>query len=334
MQRSLELAYNSLGYTYPNPIVGAVITHQNKIIGEGWHKRSGEAHAEVNAINSVKNQKLLSESEIYVTLEPCSHQGKTPSCAKRLVKENIQKVYVGSIDSNDLVSGKGIEILSEANIPSEKNILAEKTKLSNKRFFTFHTKKRPYIILKWAESEDGFLDQDFKTTKISNNLSSQFVHQLRAQEDAILVGTKTALNDNPDLTTRNVFGRNPKRVIIDLNLKIPQTANIFNSKAETFIVNTTKEESFNNIHYIKICKDDFIKNLLEKLHSLQIQSIIIEGGSFTLQQFIESGFWDEAIVIKAPCTLNNGTKAPILKNEEEFVSLLRNDKIFFYKNQH
>lgn len=333
IRRCIELAQKASGKTYPNPMVGAVIVHNQKIIGEGYHKKSGEAHAEINAINSVKNPNLLKNSTIYVSLEPCSHFGKTPPCALKLKELNFKKVVIGTSDSYEKVNGKGIQILKEANIEVVSGILQEESKKLNKRFFTFHQKKRPYIILKWAESNDKFLDQNFKPTAISNSLAKQWAHQLRTNEHAILIGKNTALNDNPNLTTREVFGKNPIRILIDLKLEVSTNFNIYNNEAPTIIFNEIKNEESHNIKFIKIEKENLLQNLMNILFEEQIQSIIIEGGSYTLQQFIEAQLWDEAFVIKVKNkNLNNGTKAPKFKFKPDKITILRDNELHHFQN--
>ncbi|PJJ62557.1 bifunctional diaminohydroxyphosphoribosylaminopyrimidine deaminase/5-amino-6-(5-phosphoribosylamino)uracil reductase RibD [Chryseobacterium geocarposphaerae] len=315
IRRCIELAQKAIGNTYPNPLVGSVIVHNEKIIGEGYHHKAGEPHAEINAINSVKDKSLIPESTIYVSLEPCAHYGKTPPCALKIKELGFKKVVIGAMDSHDKVNGKGKKIIQDAGIEVVSGILENECIELNKRFFTYHEKKRPYIILKWAESGDGFLDKDFKPTSISNTLVNQFVHQLRANEHAILVGTQTALNDNPSLTVRNVKGVNPVRILIDFNLKVPHDFSIYNNQAKTLIFNSIKEENKENIHFIRIEKENFPHDLMSSLYKEQIQSVIIEGGRFTLQQFIDENLWDEAIVIKnEDLKLENGTKAPTLSN--------------------
>ncbi|CAA7196168.1 bifunctional diaminohydroxyphosphoribosylaminopyrimidine deaminase/5-amino-6-(5-phosphoribosylamino)uracil reductase RibD [Chryseobacterium potabilaquae] len=311
IKRCIELAQKALGNTYPNPLVGSIIVHNGKIIGEGYHHKAGENHAEINAINSVQNKELIPESTIYVSLEPCAHYGKTPPCALKIKELGFKKVVIGAMDSHDKVNGKGKKIIQDSGIEVISGILEKECIELNKRFFTYHEKKRPYIILKWAESGDGFLDKDFKPTAISNTLVNQFVHQLRADEHAILVGTYTALNDNPSLTVRNTTGINPTRVLIDFDLKVPPHFNIFNKEAKTLVVNSIKEGSNENIQFINIDKENFLLNLMSVLYKEQIQSIIIEGGTYTLQQFINADLWDEAIIIKnEQLQLENGTKAP------------------------
>ena len=333
INRCIELAQNALGKTYPNPLVGSVIVHDGKIIGEGFHEKAGQNHAEINAINSVKNSELLKESTIYVSLEPCSHFGKTPPCANKIVEIGFKKVVIGTLDSHEKVNGKGKKILEDAGIEVISGVLEKECQELNKRFFTFHQKKRPFIILKWAQSKDGFMDRDFKPTQIGNPLTKQFVHQLRSEEHAILVGTNTALHDNPSLTTREIVGRNPVRILIDFNLKIPGDFNIYNEEAETLVFNSVKESNEENIKFIKIEKENFLENLMGKLYEHQIQSVIVEGGNFTLQQFIDTNIWDEAIIIKNEnLVLENGTKAPVFDFEPVKVEDFRDNKIEFYRN--
>lgn len=333
IKRCIELAKKATGKTYPNPLVGSVIVHNGKIIGEGFHQKAGENHAEINAINSVENPELLPESTIYVSLEPCAHFGKTPPCSLKIKEIGFKKVVIGAMDSHDKVNGKGKKILMDAGIETISGILEDECRELNKRFFTYHEKKRPYIILKWAESNDGFIDKDFKPTKISNELASQFVHQIRSEEHAILVGTQTALNDNPSLTTRLIEGRNPVRILIDFELKVPRDFKIYNYEAPTLVFNQEKDSEEENIKFIKISKENFLEELMEKLYENQIQSILVEGGSKTLQTFIDANLWDETIIIKNKnLTLENGTKAPkfegSLIEEKEF----RDNKVLFFKN--
>lgn len=333
MQRCLDLAQKALGKTYPNPMVGCVIVHNEVIIGEGFHDKAGEAHAEINAVNSVKNPELLKESTIYVSLEPCAHFGKTPPCANKIVEIGFKKVVIGTLDSHDKVNGKGKQIIEDVGIEVVSGVLEKQCKELNKRFFTFHQKQRPFIILKWAESADGFLDKDFKPTQIGNLLTKQFVHQLRSQEHAILVGTQTALTDNPSLTTREVVGRNPVRILIDFKLKVPPDFNLHNKEAQTIVFNSVKESIEENIIFIKIARENFLENLMQKLFEQQIQSVIIEGGRFTLQQFIDKNLWDETIIIKnEKLHLLNGTNAPNFKAQKFEAKQFRDNTIEFYKN--
>jgi diaminohydroxyphosphoribosylaminopyrimidine deaminase/5-amino-6-(5-phosphoribosylamino)uracil reductase len=314
-------------------MVGCVIVHQDTIIGEGFHEKAGENHAEINAINSVKNPELLKDSTIYVSLEPCAHFGKTPPCANKIVEIGFKKVVIGTLDSHDKVDGKGKQIIEDAGIEVISGILEKECQEVNKRFFTFHQKHRPFILLKWAESGDGFLDQDFKPTQIGNSLTKQFVHQLRSEEHAILVGTTTALIDNPSLTTREIIGRNPVRILIDFDLKVPLDFNIYNKEAKTLVFNSIKDAVVGNCIFIKIERENFLDHLMQKLIEHQIQSIIIEGGRFTLQQFIDQNLWDETIIIKNEnLQLLNGTKAPKLNCEKLESKQFRDQTIEFYKN--
>lgn len=334
IKRCIELARKALGKTYPNPLVGSVIVHNGKIIGEGYHHKAGENHAEINAINSVKNKELIPESTIYVSLEPCAHYGKTPPCALKIKELGFKKVVIGAMDSHDKVNGKGKKIIQDAGIEAVSGILEKECIELNKRFFTYHEKKRPYIILKWAESGDGFLDKDFKPTAVSNSLVNQFVHQFRADEHAILVGTQTALNDNPSLTVRNAEGVNPVRILIDFDLKVPAHFNIYNNDSKTLVLNSVKEGIENHIQFIKINKDDFLPELMKALYKEQIQSVIIEGGRFTLQQFIDANLWDEAIVIKNEnLKLENGTKAPEFNYTADRLENFRDNIVSFYRQK-
>ncbi len=333
IKRCITLAQKAIGKTYPNPLVGAVIVHNGKIIGEGYHQKAGEYHAEINAINSVKNPELLPESTIYVSLEPCAHFGKTPPCSLKLKEIGFKRVVIGAMDSHDKVNGKGKKILQDAGIETLSGILEDECRELNKRFFTFHEKKRPFIILKWAESSDGFLDKDFKPTKISNELASQFVHQLRSEEHAILVGTQTALNDNPSLTTRLIEGRNPVRILIDFDLKVPLDFNIYNDEAPTLVFNSKEDSEKGNIRFIKISKDNFLENLMQKLYQEQIQSVIIEGGRYTIQKFLDANLWDEALVIRNEnLKLKNGTHAPKIISEHLVTQQLKDNTIYSYLN--
>ncbi|KAA2217627.1 bifunctional diaminohydroxyphosphoribosylaminopyrimidine deaminase/5-amino-6-(5-phosphoribosylamino)uracil reductase RibD [Chryseobacterium sediminis] len=332
IKRCIELAKKALGNTYPNPLVGSVIVHNGEIIGEGYHHKAGENHAEINAINSVKNKNLIPESTIYVSLEPCAHFGKTPPCALKIKELGFKKVVIGAMDSHDKVNGKGKKIIQDAGIEVISGILEAECIELNKRFFTYHEKKRPYIILKWAESGDGFLDKDFKPTAISNTLVNQFVHQLRADEHAILVGTQTALNDNPSLTVRNAEGTNPVRILIDFDLKVPSNFNIYNNEARTLVLNGVKEGNEGPIQFIKINKESFLPELMEALYKEQIQSVIIEGGLFTLQQFINADLWDEAIVIRNEnLKLENGTKAPEFNHTATTIENFRDNTVSFFR---
>lgn len=304
IKRCIELAKNGLGTTYPNPLVGSVIVYNNKIIGEGWHKKSGEPHAEVNAINSVKDKSLLNKSTIYVSLEPCSHFGKTPPCCDLIIANNIPNVVIGTIDPFAQVAGNGIKKLIETGRNVTIGILEEECNELNKRFFTFHTKKRPYIILKWAESQDGFIAPLSKKTQkpvwITNEFSRQLVHKWRSEEQAILVGTQTVIDDNPTLTVRDWTGNNPIRIVLDQNNRISKENHIFDNQAKTISI------SKNNFNF----NDNLGQKITDLLFYEGIQSIIIEGGRQTLQTFIDENLWDEARVFKSQIDFKTGIKSP------------------------
>lgn len=304
IQRCIDIAKNGLGSTAPNPMVGALIVYNNKIIGEGYTSAYGGHHAEVNAINSVKNKNLLNEATLYVTLEPCSHFGKTPPCSDVIIKHQIPKVVIGCIDDNPEVAGKGIAKLKAAGCDVSVGVLEDQCKAHHQRFFTFHNKKRPYIILKWAETSDGFIAPQTKDKTepvwITNIYSRQLVHKWRAEEQAILVGTNTVLEDNPSLTVRDWTGQNPIRFVIDRNHKLSKKHAVFNSESETICI-SENEVDFNNPLAQEICS---------YLHSKDINSVIIEGGLRTLQTFIEENLWDEARIFTGRSEFKTGTQAP------------------------
>ena len=316
MQRCLELAQLGAGNVAPNPMVGCVIVFENKIIGEGYHREFGETHAEVNAIADVDNKKVLEKSTLYVNLEPCVHFGKTPPCSDLIIKHKIPNVVIGSIDNNKLVSGKGVDHLKSHGVKVEINILEQSCKSLNKRFYTSHTKKRPYIILKWAETQDGFISrlknkgQLLKDNWITSENSKVLSHQIRANEQAILIGKNTALNDNPSLTTRLVEGKYPIRILLCNNPSGLEDLKILNDPYPTIIFNSKIEKKIKNKEWIKF--DGSIKHLLDKLSEKNIQSIIIEGGSNVLNQFITNNIWDEAIQFIGNKNFEKGIVAPAL----------------------
>lgn len=330
MRRALELAEWGRGYVSPNPKVGCVIVYQDRIIGEGWHRSYGGPHAEVHAINSVENQSLLPESTVYVTLEPCAHWGKTPPCANLLVEKKVKKVIIAAVDSNPLVGGKGIEILKNAGIAVETGVLEEKARWQNRRFFTQIEKQRPYVILKWAQTEDGLVAREnFDSKWISNAQSRQLVHKWRAEEDAILVGKNTAAYDNPRLDVRDWVGKNPIRVVLDSRLGLPKNLNLFDQSIPTLIFNTVKSETIENLEWIRLSEIN-PKVILKELHSRKIQSLIVEGGSQVLSQFIESGLWDEARVFTAPTRFDRGISAPILNQNPSETLSIDTDRLDIY----
>lgn len=335
MRRCVELAILGSGNVAPNPLVGAVIVLNNQIIGEGYHEKYGEAHAEVNAVNSVKNKNLLRESSIFVSLEPCAHFGKTPPCVDLLIKYQFKRVIIGCKDPFHEVAGKGIQKLLAAGIETKVGVLEKECLTLNKRFFTFHQKKRPYVILKWAQTKDGFIDKKREDTSekkinwISSPETQSLVHAWRSQEQAILVGRNTIVTDNPSLTVREVNGRNPTRIVIDSQLSIQDSASIFSDEVETIIFNRLKNEKTNNIHFYKLDSID-TKVILKALYELGIQSVFIEGGSRTLQYFLVNHDWDEARVIVGNTVFYDGIKAPIMQGIPKFYQEFSNDKIYYY----
>lgn len=316
IKRCIELAKNGLGTTYPNPLVGSVIVHNGKIIGEGWHRKSGESHAEVIAIDSVKNKELLKESTVYVSLEPCSHFGKTPPCADLIIQHKIPRVVIGTIDPFAKVCGSGIAKLKKSGIKVEVGFLENECRELNKRFFTFHQKKRPYIILKWAQTQNGFIaplqKKETKPMWISNEFSRQLVHKWRAEEQAIMVGTNTVLQDNPRLNIRSWTGENPIRIVLDRELKITSGFSVYDKSVKTIFI--TEKERLSEHENQVFEKIDFNKNvnigILDVLYKHQIQSVIIEGGAVLLESFIKNDLWDEARVFTSDLSFEKGIKAP------------------------
>jgi diaminohydroxyphosphoribosylaminopyrimidine deaminase / 5-amino-6-(5-phosphoribosylamino)uracil reductase len=339
MKRCIELAKNGLGTTYPNPMVGSVIVHNGKIIGEGWHKKAGEPHAEVNAVNSVKDKSLLKEATIYVSLEPCSHFGKTPPCCDLIIANKIPNVVIGTIDPFAKVAGNGIKKLVESGKNVTIGILEDECNELNKRFFTFHQKKRPYIILKWAETADGFIAPISKTEKspvwITNSYSRQLAHKWRTEEQAILVGTSTVLEDNPKLDARDFKGNNPIRIVWDKSNKITEEFHIKNGIISTFFLTESKNlTEKQNIYYKNTIFDTLLaKRTLDILYKENIQSVIVEGGSQTLQTFIDANLWDEARVFVSENTFNEGVVAPKLPKNRILTSLLiKKDQLKLFRN--
>lgn len=334
MRRALELAALGSGQVSPNPMVGCVLVHQNKTIGEGWHKKYGDWHAEVNAVNAVDDKALLRESTAYVTLEPCSHFGKTPPCADLLIKHQLKKVVICNVDSNPLVGGKGIQKLQQAGIDIQTGVLEKEGRELNKRFFTYMEKKRPYIILKWAETADGLVArEDYSSKWISNSISRTLVHKWRASEDAIMVGTQTALYDNPQLTVRDWSGTDPVRIVIDKSLRLPSSLHMFDKKVLTLCYNTLKTEKQDNLEFIKLADSPlFLEEIIQDLYVRKIQSVIIEGGSKLLNSFIELRLWDEARVFKSSQVFSNGIAAPLLQSKLHYIQAVQDDRLFIYKN--
>ncbi len=340
MNRCFELAKKGLGKASPNPLVGAVIVNNSKIIGEGFHEKFGNAHAEVNAINSVENQELLKDSTLYVNLEPCSHFGKTPPCADLIIQKQIPRVVIANLDPNPLVAGKGIELLRQHGVEVFTNFLSEEGTKLNKRFFTFHLKKRPYIILKWAQTIDGFMDinraEKNKKDKywITNNELKLLVHKWRTEEDVVLVGANTVLNDNPKLNVREWIGKNPIRIILSKNEILNCNLNILDDTQSTIIFTST-DKKYEGDHTTTIFipeTSNFIETVLDYLYQIQIQSVIIEGGFEILNSFISSNIWDEAFVLVGNKMFINGLKSPIIKSNLVSIKTISQDKIIHYLN--
>ena len=320
IKRALQIAKNGLGQTRPNPMVGSVIVLNNRIIGEGFTSKYGGSHAEVNAINSVADKTLLKEATIYVTLEPCSHYGKTPPCSDLIIHHQIPNIVIGCVDDNPEVAGKGIKKLMEAGRNVRVGVLEAECKAHHKRFFTFHNKKRPYIILKWAQSNDGFIAPKTKNEQkpvwITNTFSRQIVHKWRAEEQAILVGTTTVIKDNPTLNVRDWSGQNPVRIVLDRNNLLSDQYSVFNNDAETITF-----------------KDHTIKAICNHLHKENINSVIIEGGSKTLQLFIDANLWDEARVFYGKTKFNDGIKAPKFDGQLIKDTTILDDTLHIYTNK-
>ena len=314
--RCIELAQNGLCNAAPNPMVGAVIVNNGRIIGEGYHAICGQGHAEVNAIRSVKDESLLKTSTIYVSLEPCSHYGKTPPCADLIVSKGIPRVVIGCKDPFSLVAGRGIQRLRDNGIDVTVGIREEECKALIKRFTTFNLEKRPYIILKWAQSADGFIDrlrEGGSPVVLSNEVTQALVHKKRAENKAILVGRRTALLDNPSLTTRQWYGKSPVRMVIDKDLTLPKDLRLFDHSVLTLVFTSKEHESSANLEYITI---DFSQNILPailtELYNRKLQSLIVEGGTTMLQSFIDQGLWNEIHIEHSPIAIGEGVKAPVV----------------------
>ena len=349
MHRCLELAQLGAISVAPNPMVGAVLVYENKIIGEGYHQKYGEAHAEPNCIASVKeeDEHLIRQSALFVSLEPCAHFGKTPPCVDLIIQKKIPRVIVGCRDPFVEVNGKGIEKLKAAGIEVELGILEDECKELNKRFFTFHTQHRPYVILKWAQTLDSKIaNEDYSRVLISGEATNRLVHKWRSEEMAIAIGTNTALFDDPELTTRLAPGKNPVRIVVDTDLRLPKSLKLFNSKTPTIVFNTkehnlplenisVRELKETEVGYYQVTEDvNLVHQMINALYKMNIQSVLIEGGSYLLQSFIDDGVWDEArIITNEQLSIGAGLPAPILKD-----SLLQNSEQLFpdvirtYKN--
>ncbi|QMU66651.1 MAG: bifunctional diaminohydroxyphosphoribosylaminopyrimidine deaminase/5-amino-6-(5-phosphoribosylamino)uracil reductase RibD [Flavobacteriaceae bacterium] len=341
MRRCLELAANGIGTTKPNPSVGAVIVLNDSIIGEGYTSPYGGNHAEVNAIHSVKDLSSLRKATLYVTLEPCVHFGKTPPCTDLIIRHQIPNIVIGCLDTNELVAGKGIEKLKQAGCNVLAGVLENECKAHHSRFFTFHTKKHPYIILKWAETKNGFiapLHKDIqKPVWITNTYSRQLVHKLRAKEHAILVGTNTVLADNPKLNVRDWEGINPIRIVLDKQLKLPGALQVFDQSVRTIVITdmvnetNSSKSTFLEYSYINF-SGDVPRQICEALYGKDIQSVLIEGGAKTLRSFIEADFWNTVYVFVGDITFKEGIKAPVFSGNLVSEEHIGNDVLRIYKN--
>ncbi len=337
MKLALQLAEKGRGKVAPNPMVGCVIVKNNEVIAEGYHKQYGSPHAEVNAINSLPVDFNFSDCILYVNLEPCSHYGKTPPCSDLIIAKKFKRVVIGNLDTNPLVAGKGIQKLKDAGIEVSSGVINSEARELNKRFFWFHEKQQPYVILKWAETKDGFISREPLPANKEDNWitcaeSKKLVHQWRAEEQAIMVGTNTVIVDDPELTTRLVEGNNPVRIIIDKDLKLSRTSKVFSAVGQVIVVTDKNVEDENNSTYCKINFDrDFVNSLLNALFELSIQSIIIEGGSKLLTFFIEAGIWNEARIFVGPKEFKNGIKAPVFSKANAEELTIGTDNLYIIK---
>jgi len=334
MQRAIQLAWNGLGHVSPNPMVGCVVVVDGKIIGEGYHQKYGGPHAEVNAITSVEDKSQLRKATVYVTLEPCSHHGKTPPCADLLISHQVKRVVVAARDPNPLVNGNGIEKLRAAGIEVDSGLCEAEAKEENVRFNTVFLKKRPYIILKWAQTKDGFIARsDYSSKWISNPLSRQLVHKWRTEEDAILIGKNTAIYDNPRLTSRDWKGKDPLRIVLDRNKALDKSLNLFTDEKPTLVYTLQSPEKHNQTSWIQLHENHFLEDLLTDLHERKIQSLIVEGGQATLQAFIDRGLWDEARVFIGNNVFKDGILAPKMTIEATSETKILEDRLMTYYNK-
>jgi diaminohydroxyphosphoribosylaminopyrimidine deaminase/5-amino-6-(5-phosphoribosylamino)uracil reductase len=334
MRRALALAVRGHGAVSPNPMVGCVIVHEDLIIGEGWHQQYGGPHAEVQAVHSVKDKSLLSESTVYVTLEPCNHTGKTPPCTDLLLEHRVKRVVIANMDTNP-VAGGGAKRLRDFGAEVITGVLEKEARFVNRRFFTFIEKNRPFIILKWAQTSDGFVaHENFDSKWISNEHSRQRVHQWRSEEDAILTGSRTVQHDNPQLSVRQWTGRNPVRIVVDRFLKLPSDFHVFDGTQKTIVYNVMKHEERDSIVWMRLPEENFLSALVADLYAKKIQSVIVEGGSKTLQLFIDAGLWDEARVFTAPRSFGKGIKSPTLSGNLVSTESVWNDILQTYQPPH
>lgn len=333
MQRCIRLAENGLGTTYPNPMVGCVILHEGKIIAEAWHKKAGGSHAEAAAIDKVSDKEILKNAILYVSLEPCSHFGKTPPCADLILQHQIPKVVIGCIDPNLRVNGLGIQKLKNAGVDVKVGLLEKECLNVNKRFFTFHLKKRPYVILKWAKTADGFMAPKNGCQKwITSEFSKQLVHKWRTEEQAILVGTNTAQIDNPQLNSRLWTGNQPVRIVLDKSLKLREDLNLFDNSQKTIVFTEKSKENLGNISFIKIdFMDNLAEQILDHLFQLGIQSLIVEGGKETLETFTKKELWDEARVFTSQKNWGEGIQSPKVNGKLIDTKMIQNDRLEIFQ---
>jgi len=335
MERCLSLARKGAGYTAPNPMVGAVLLHEGRIIGEGYHEQYGQAHAEPNCINSVADadKALIGYSTLYVSLEPCAHFGKTPPCSDLIIEKRIPRVVIGCRDPFEQVNGRGIEKLKAAGIEVITGVCEKACIDLNKRFFTFHEQQRPYVILKWAQTADEKIaGNNNQRLLISNPETNRLVHKWRSEESAILVGTETALRDDPSLDNRLWTGKSPVRMVVDLSLRLPPTLKLLNQQQPTIVFNQLKEEQNGNLHYLQLTPGNLVEQLLKACHKLGLQSVLVEGGARLLQSFIDAGVWDEArIITNTTLNIGDGLAAPALNEKQHlYTDHLATDKIDYY----
>lgn len=333
MQRALELALRGRGYVSTNPLVGCVLVREDRIIGEGWHKRFGGPHAEVEAVRSVEDTSLLAGCTAYVTLEPCAHHGKTPPCTELLLESGVARVVIATPDPFPEVAGKGIQRLQDAGLEVIIGVGEAEAREQNIRFFTFVEKRRPYIVLKWAQTLDGFIARStFESKWISHEPARQLVHKWRAEEDAVLVGTRTAAHDNPQLNVRSWSGRNPTRIVIDRFLRLAPHLHLFDGTQTTLCYNVlVHDEQREKCRYIRLPESPFLPALIQDLYARHLQSVLVEGGAHTLAQFIAGGWWDEARVFTAPRTFGEGIAAPALRGEPIQGTLAGPDQLWVYR---
>lgn len=341
MRRCLQLASLGCGHVSPNPMVGAVVVHEGRIIGEGYHRCCGQPHAEVNAVASVADESLLSRSTLYVSLEPCSHYGKTPPCAELIVAKRIPRVVVGCLDPFPAVSGRGIARLREAGIEVVTGVLDEECRELNRTFITFQTCHRPFVTLKWAQSSDGYIDRVREpgepAARISDDVSAVWVHRLRAEADAILVGTRTAIADNPSLTARLWPGRSPLRIVLDEHARVPADVRLFTDGHPTLVVtgpDTDYPALPPSVELVRLpFGETLIPELLGELYHRRLQHLVVEGGAALLQSFIDSGLWDEVRVETGPTVLGQGVAAPVLDRLPQWTESCGRARIEWYENR-